>query len=199
MKFRQRGFALIGIVLLIPIFFGIAGMIYVEIDGNERIMEASNRYWQLQIAATMAIKQSEIWLQREVALDELVDERVFAASGSSADLEIVIDGSKVPQYTAPLPLIAVETRVYTTDYPAGYLGAGQVLIPRIPSTVYIKEISSTDVERVEPKRYYMIRSIVYSSGNSSRKLIFEKCIALSLDLLPPTAKLQTLYFKRSIK
>lgn len=199
MKSKRRGFSLIGIVLLLPLFFGVASMIYAEIDSYERLVETSNRYWKLQIAANMAIKQGEIWLQQGVMLDESVDVRIFSASGSSSDLELVINGNKVPQYTALLPLIAVDMRIYTMDYPAGYLGVNTALIPRIPSSVYMKVISSADVERIEAKRYYLIRSAAYPLNSPHRKLILEKCIALSLDHTPPDKKLQLVYFKHSAR
>lgn len=201
LKSKRRGFSLIGIVVLLPIFFGVASMIYAEMDSYERLIETSNRYWRLQIAANMAIKQGESWLLEEVGLAEAVDERIWNSSGLSSDLEVVINGNKVPPYTELLPAISVDMRIYTTDYPVGYLdlSGGTTPIPRIPSLVYTKEISSADTERIEAKRAYLIRSIAYSVNSPHRKFILEKCIALSLDHTPPEKKLQLIYFKHSAR
>ena len=119
MKSKRRGFSLIWVVLLLPIFFGVGSMIYAEMDAHERLVETSNRYWKLQIAANMAIKQGEVWLLQEVGLADAVDARIWGASGLSSDLELVINGNKVPPYTELLPLISVDMRIYATDYPAG--------------------------------------------------------------------------------
>ena len=201
MKSKRRGFSLIWVVLMLPLFFGVGSMLYAEMDAYERLVETSNRYWKLQIAANMAIKQGEVWLLQEVGLVDAVDARIWGASGLSSDLELVINGNKVPPYTELLPLISVDMRIYATDYPAGYLGlgSGTTPIPRIPSVVYTTVISSSDIERIEAKRYYLIRSIAYPVNDPRRKLILEKCIALSLDHVAPEKKLQLVYFKHSRK
>ena len=66
MKSKRRGFSLIWVVLLLPLFFGVGSMIYAEMDAYERLVGTSTRYWKLQIAANMAIKQGEVWLLQEV-------------------------------------------------------------------------------------------------------------------------------------